>query len=250
MLGLIVEMHISVQTMIEYLHQNHPELRSNLIVGRFILIESKKHHAALFDQQSSTRLPWLWTLSLLSYRRASANGSLSYPVGPFDGSSALGCIDNFLNGTVVFDALDANPHVLELLLAAVHQIPPCMYVADSSSEAQALAYVHDSSALWSSMPEAVEWVYRCYSTREALRHITSHPPQFDASFESFEKLVSVDQLHDSHQCSWQEHYGLIRRESCHKAFSQLDLDGDGSISAVEMKLWFQKVQIYTCHTNG
>lgn len=215
----------------------------SVVVIRFILIESKKHHQALLDNHSVTRLPWLWTLTLLSYHRAATNATPTYPVGRFDDTGPQACIENFINGTVVFDALKENKHVLPMLLAAVHETPSCTYIADSASEVQALAYVHDSRKLWKNMPEAIEWVFRCYNTKEALQHILPACPRSSSNFELFEKIVATEPMVDPHQCSWQEQYGLIKKEACHRAFTQLDLDGSGSISAVEMKLWFQKVFI-------
>ena len=74
---------------------------------RYMLVESRKHHDVLFADDGAALIAWVWTLTLLSYHRESSDGKTPlYPIGPL-GSDL---IENYLNGTVVFSALQVCSH--------------------------------------------------------------------------------------------------------------------------------------------
>ena len=143
---------------------------------RFVLVESRRHHAKLFSE-APTCVPWIFGLTLMAARRANINAQVgdppAYPNAAYE--EALDHLSNFLNGTIVFTAVQMNEHVLPLLLGEENltlQPQKPRLDSDVSSKDQAVAYVRDNLALWKSVHGAIEWVFRCRNTYLALRHLS------------------------------------------------------------------------------
>ena len=218
-----------------------------------MLVESRRHHDRIFSE-APTAVPWVFGLTLLAMRRAAtlcAEGDPpGYPVADYNDSHDY--IQNFLNGTIVFTAFQMNTHVVPYLLGADSlEVEPVKQriSANVASRDHAVAYVRDNFALWKGVHGSIEWIYRCQNTYFALRHLgaATQPEKAWPLPKAVDTLdfftVCLDRAHAKGNVQWDTSDYVSDRQwdLCEKAFDELDLDGSGTLTREELKLWLPRL---------